>query len=167
MFQDPKTEGKVDKKPEVWQRSVGSLSSKQKLSGLVVKKKTTLPTVAVANKSSETTGTSQLKTETSSNQRQDNNVHSEINTPANQSGCNSDTSADVNNSTNQIEEKKGETSLAICEADTKSEEGKSNTNSDSTSADSDKNAVSKQTSGSSGALGMLGAYTDSESDNSD
>ena len=153
---------------------MGSLSNKHKLSGLVVKKKTTLPTVTVASKSSETTGTSQFQTsKTSANQSKDTGVHSEINKSANQSGFNKDNSAGVNDSSNHIKEKtekKGETALAGGDTDTKSEGVKSSLNSDNTSEGVDKTAVSKQTvssSNNSGALGLLGAYSDSETDNSD
>ena len=187
LFQESKTEGKAEKKPEVWQRSVGSLSNKQKLSGLVVKKKTNLPAVAVSSKTSEASGTNsknnssdkdscQSKTsETSSNEfdkisanhSKDSCDSSDINKSANQSDCNNPDSVYSTNQSKEKTTKKEKMSFAIGEADTALDQVKLNINTDKGVVKASSSQQTGSSSYSSGALGLLGAYSDSENDSSD
>ena len=165
-FQDSKSEVKTAKKPEVWERSIGSLSSKQKLSGLVVKKKTNLPSMSVASKTSSQESNSNTENKPDSKTSMQEKITDEENSSANQSSVLSDNSIQ---SANQMSlpsgSKDGNYSVTVIKEDTddsvdkKEQEKKSQID----------NSVTVVTGkvGASGGLGLLGAYSDSESNESD
>lgn len=183
--QDAKTEGKVDKKPEVWQRSIGSLSTKQKLSGLV-KKKSNLP--VVSNKTSSQASSTDVEKNTlveDCSQRKQADASNAIDevrvnqtctscdsSAANKSAIQNDrNTSNMAGSTDEINEDSSTVKRKVLEVD------ENDTDSDKVRPDdnvyrkeSAKNTVSEQKikdSTSSGALGLLGAYSDSESGESD
>lgn len=141
------------KAPEVWQKSVGSLSSKQKLKGLVtVKKKANLP--VVVTKSSDNTN--------------DSSSQSAESKPKIPGGSRAKSSNSESNETNA--------QATVITAETLKNVAEKNVNDSSvngvqTANDSSVNGV--QTAGSSvgqaksNALSLLGAYPDSDSDNSE
>ena len=207
FFQDSKSEVKTNKKPEVWQRSIGSLSSKRTLSGLVVKKKSNLPPPSVLNKNSNQKLNSNTETEESLQEKElaaRNTTAENISTTlrcsssdsdstskksTNQNSCSANDITEEENSSSQGKEdiQKAEKETLITEK--KQDETVSNkimvkqgeTISDKITVTSSTNAksqvgstvtavngeiISKGIQGS-GGLGLLGAYSDSESNESD
>ena len=167
-FQDSKSEVKTTKKPEVWERSIGSLSSKQKLSGLVVKKKTNLPSMSVASKTSSQE--SNIENKPDSKPSLQDRFTDEENSSANQSSVLSDNSIQ---SANQMSlpsgSKDGNHSVTVIKEDTddsvdkKKQEKKSQIDNSATVVTGKVGAGGLGT----GGLGLLGAYSDSESNESD
>ena len=160
---------KTAKKPEVWERSIGSLSSKQKLSGLVVKKKTNLPSMSVASKTSSQESNSITENKPDSKAILQDKFKDE-NSSANQSSVLSDNSIQ---SANQMSlpsgSKDGNYSVTVIKEDADDSVDKKKQEKQSQIDNSATVVTGKVgTSGlGSGGLGLLGAYSDSESNESD
>lgn len=136
------------KAPEVWQKSVGSLSSKQKLKGLVtVKKKAYLP-VAVTKSSDNTNDSSSQSSEYK---------------PKIPAGSGSKSSASESNETDSQATLKTAEILKTGS----STENSAEKNVKDSSVNGVQTAGSSVGKGKSNALSLLGAYPDSDSDNSE
>ena len=186
LFQDAKTDVKTSKRPEVWQKSVGSLSSKHKLSGLVVKKKTSLPSVSVTGKTLNQMPDSSFEKKTISGSVESSSSSAgNISTNKNSASCDTSTAKELTNQRDcNIQNRVGMAGSANQDKDdndvtkvhtlTENTEGADLNNWKVTDgmkrkaqeASADKNQENKAGAGS-GGLNLLGAYSDSENSESD
>lgn len=179
LAEDAKTDGKTSKKPEVWQKSVGSLSSKHKLSGLVVKKKTSLPSVPVTSRTSNQmsdfsfAGSNSSAENISANKSSASCDSSTAKESPNQRDCNVHDRVGVASSANQVTVDSDVRQENILAENTEADLNKRKVTDDmdvKTQGPSvkpaDKNQENKAGQGS-GGLNLLGAYSDSENSESD
>ncbi|XP_045195214.2 splicing factor YJU2-like [Mercenaria mercenaria] len=149
----------LSQKPqESWQKSVGSLSSKQKLKGLVVKKKpSTLPSVSTTATSNngQTLDSVELTVNNGNANKSDNDVGKCANI---KEASETNTDSDLENSCK----------VGTQFQEVKSTEDRSETKSNVVSVVSESSSTtSSATSGNkTSALGLIGDYSDSESDSS-
>lgn len=179
LAEDAKTDGKTSKKPEVWQKSVGSLSSKHKLSGLVVKKKTSLPSVPVTSRTSNQmsdfsfAGSNSSAENISANKSSASCDSSTAKESPNQRDCNVHDRVGVASSANQVTVDSDVRQENILAENTEADLNKRKVTDDMdvktqglSVKPADKNQENKAGQGS-GGLNLLGAYSDSENSESD